>query len=121
MEVLKDIEEFNILIGFKLVAAKTTEAICSDGTVTDVDILTFANDKNVAVDVVFIDGEIHIDEPYAVDDEYQSKNKPFSVADVVDHLADGIKEAMESAAKAAKMREEQSRKCGGTGRKEHWQ
>lgn len=64
------LEEFRILFGFILVDVYFTEANCSDGTVSDVLIFKFVNKKNVCIDVTIIDGEWHIEEPYAVDKEY---------------------------------------------------
>lgn len=63
------LEEFRILHGFTLIDVFFTEASCSDGTVSDVLIFKFANKKNVCIDVTIIDGEWHIEEPYAVDEE----------------------------------------------------
>ena len=72
---MKRLEEFDILCGFKLLKVYMTEAKCSDGTTDDVMIMTFVNDKHVAVDVVFIDGEYQVTEPYAVNYDFEPVDK----------------------------------------------
>lgn len=67
---MERLEEFDILQNFKFLEAHETMADCSDGTKASVLIMKFVNDKNVAIDVTIIDGEWHIEEPYAVTDEY---------------------------------------------------
>lgn len=64
------LDDFNVLSGFKFLAAYETLAHCSDGTKETVTIMKFVNDKNVAIDVDIICGELRLGEPYAVDDEY---------------------------------------------------
>lgn len=63
------LDEFNILKGFKFGMAIETVVECSDGTKDFATIMSFANDKNVAIDLVIIDGELKLGEPYAVDNE----------------------------------------------------
>lgn len=63
------LDEFNILHGFEFLEAYETMADCSDGTVANVLAMKFVNKKNVAIEVMFIDGDWKIGEPYAVDDE----------------------------------------------------
>ena len=65
------LEEFDFICGFKLLEVNYTEAQCSDGTTTDAIIMTFHNEKHVAVDVLFIDGEVRPTEPYAITDDYE--------------------------------------------------
>lgn len=60
--------EFDVLTGFRFVEAHEQTAECSDGGIANVITLHFENDNHVAVDVDFIDGEPHISEFYAVDD-----------------------------------------------------
>ena len=67
--------EFDILKGFKFWEASETMADGNDGSVANVLIMKFVNDKNVAIDVVFVDGEWSIEEPYAVDDDYRPLKK----------------------------------------------
>lgn len=69
------LDEFDILSGFKFIQAYETVAECSDGTTDIVTIMTFANDKNVAIDLTIIDGELKLCEPYAVDDSFEPLNK----------------------------------------------
>ena len=68
---MERLKEFDILSGFKFLEANLTEATWSDGTSTDILIMTFVNDKQVAIDVTVIDGEWNITEPYAVDKDYK--------------------------------------------------
>ena len=69
------LDEFNVLNGFKFVQAYETVAKCSDGTEDIATIMTFVNEKNVAIDVVIIEGELKLGEPYAVDDELRPLTK----------------------------------------------
>lgn len=62
------LNEFDVLTGFRFVEAHEQQAKCSDGGIAAVITLHFGNDNHVAVDVDFIDGESHIREVYAVDD-----------------------------------------------------
>lgn len=62
--------EFDILKGFKFLEASETMADGSDGSVSNVLIMKFVNEKNVAIEVTIIDGEWRIEEPYAVTDDY---------------------------------------------------
>lgn len=64
------LDEFDVLYGFSFVEAYETMAENNDNTFSNVIVFKFANTKNVAIDVVFVDGEYHIEEPYAVDDNY---------------------------------------------------
>lgn len=68
-EELEELEEFNVLIGFRFVEAHEQMASCNDGSMANVITLRFENDNHVAVDVDFIDGEPHIGEFYAVDND----------------------------------------------------
>lgn len=69
------LNEFDILQGFKFFEAHETMADCNDGSVANVIILKFVNEKNVAIEVDFIDGEWHIGEPYAINDDYEPLKK----------------------------------------------
>lgn len=62
------LNEFDVLAGFRFVEAHEQTAECSDGGTANVITLHFENDFHVAVDVDFIDGEPHISDVYAVDD-----------------------------------------------------
>ena len=72
---MERLEEFDCLCGFKLFKAYESNVECSDGTKTYATVLQFANDKHVAVDVVFIDGEYTITEPYAITDDFEPVDK----------------------------------------------
>lgn len=61
------LNEFDVLTGFRFVEAHEQTAECSDGRTANVITLHFENDNHVAVDVDFIDGEPHISEFYAVE------------------------------------------------------
>lgn len=69
------IDEFNILQGFKFLEAYEQIAISDDGSMADVIVMKFYNDKNVAIEITFIDGEWQVSEPYAIDNEFNSINK----------------------------------------------
>ena len=62
------LNEFDVLTGFRFVEAHEQTAECSDGGTANVITLHFENDFHVAAVVDFIDGEPHIIELYAVDD-----------------------------------------------------
>ena len=62
------LNDFDVLTGFRFVEAHEQTAECSDGGIANVITLHFENDFHVAVDVDFVDGEPHISELYAVDD-----------------------------------------------------
>ena len=62
------LNEFDVLTGFRFVEAHEQIAKCSDGGIAEVITLHFGNDFHVAAVVDFIDGEPHIIELYAVDD-----------------------------------------------------
>lgn len=72
MELL---EELGILQNFKFLKAETGWAETSINGVKDrevpVIIMTFVNDKNVAIDISIIEMEVSVGEPYAVDDEFK--------------------------------------------------
>lgn len=65
------LEEFDFLYGFKLLKVEHEEASGSDDIAADVTIMTFYNENHVAVDVLFIDGEIRITEPYAINNDFE--------------------------------------------------
>ncbi len=69
------IDEFNILQGFKFLEAYEQIANFDDGSMADVIVMKFYNDKNVAIEITFIDGEWQVGEPYAIDNEFNSINK----------------------------------------------
>lgn len=62
------LNEFDVLAGFRFAEAHEQTAECSDGGTASVITLHFGNDFHVAAVVDFIDGEPHIIELYAVDD-----------------------------------------------------
>lgn len=69
------IDEFNILQGFKFLEAYEQIAVSDDGSMADVIAMKFYNDKNVAIEITFIDGEWQVGEPYAIDNEFNPINK----------------------------------------------
>lgn len=69
------IDEFNMLQGFKFLEAYEQIAVSDDGSMADVIVMKFYNDKNVAIEITFIDGEWQVGEPYAIDNEFNSINK----------------------------------------------
>ena len=75
MERLEEVTELDILAGFKFLSAHSGYAKSSvnDKPVEDdyVITMTFANDKHVAIDIDIIEMEIHVGEPYAVDDNFE--------------------------------------------------
>ena len=62
------LNEFDVSIGFRFAEAHEQTAECSDGGTASVITLHFGNDFHVAAVVDFIDGEPHIIELDAVDD-----------------------------------------------------
>lgn len=76
MELL---EELDILQNFKFLKAETGWAETSiNGKKSDdvpLIIMMFVNDKNVAIELSIIDMEVHIGEPYAIDDEFRPLKK----------------------------------------------
>lgn len=72
---MEHLEDFNVLAGFKFLEAYEQMANCSDGTKTEVITLRFFNDKHVGIDVDLIDGEFHISEPYAINNDYEAIDK----------------------------------------------
>ena len=68
---MERLDEFDVLRGFTLLEAHEGMAESNDGDVANVLIMKFVNTKKVAIDVVFIDEEWKIEEPYAVDDDYR--------------------------------------------------
>lgn len=69
------IDEFNILRGFKFLEAYEHIATFDDGSKADVIEMKFYNDKNVVIEITFVDGEWQVGEPYAIDDEFNPINK----------------------------------------------
>ena len=63
------LDEFNGLIGFRLVEAYEQMAPSNDGGFADIITLRFENDNHVAIEVDFIDGEPHIGKFYAVGED----------------------------------------------------
>lgn len=76
---MEELEEMNILQGFKFYKAETGCAETSikgkRGEDVPVIVMMFVNDKNVAIDVAIIDMEVQIGEPYAIDDEFRPLKK----------------------------------------------
>lgn len=69
---MEHLEEFDILSGFKFFEAYETEAVCKETNEKDFAmVLRFVNDKHVEIDLTLLDGELHISEPYAVDNDYK--------------------------------------------------
>lgn len=66
MASIEKLYELDFLYGFKFIEAY--ETLASDNIT--VSVFKLANDKNVAVDIIFINDEWHLSKPYAVDDEY---------------------------------------------------
>ena len=62
------LNEFDVSIGFRFAEAHEQTAECSTVGTASVITLHFGNDFHVAAVVDFIDGEPHIIELYAVDD-----------------------------------------------------
>lgn len=75
MSEMEYLEELTMLAGFKFYKAERGWAETSiNGKKSDdvpLIIMTFVNDKNVAVDISIIDMEVTVNEPYAVDDEFK--------------------------------------------------
>lgn len=71
---MEHLDEFDILSGFKFIEAYEQTANCSNGTKEYVTTLRFANDKNVGVDIDVVGGELHLSEPYAVNEDYEPIN-----------------------------------------------
>ena len=69
------IDEFNMLQGFKFLEAYEQIAVSDDGSMADVIVMKFYNDKNVAIEITFIDGEWQGGEPYAFDNDFNPINK----------------------------------------------
>ena len=74
MGKIEHLDEFNFLIGFRIVDVYESEVTEKDEIGRDVcggfaTIMKFANDKNVGVDVDIVNGEVKISEPYAITDE----------------------------------------------------
>ena len=71
MQRIEEMTELAPVYGFKLVNATTQLAPATiDGEDAGVDVvitLEFLNDNHVKIDVVLIEGEVHVGEPYAVD------------------------------------------------------
>ena len=69
------LDEFDILQGFKFLEAYEQIVNSDDGSKADVIVMKFYNDKNVAIEITFVDGELQVGEPYAIDDEFNPINK----------------------------------------------
>ncbi len=74
MGKIEHLDEFNFLIGFRLVDVYESEITEKDENGKEVcggfaTIMQFANDKNVGVDVDIVNGEVSIGKPYAITDE----------------------------------------------------
>lgn len=69
------IDEFDILQGFKFLEAYEHIAAFDDGSKADVIVMKFYNDKNVAIEITFVDGEWQVGEPYAIDNDFNPINK----------------------------------------------
>lgn len=68
---VETLDEFELLRGFKFLEARESTTKYEDGRCESITAMKFVNEKNVAVDVLFVDGEIMFDGPYAVTDEYE--------------------------------------------------
>ena len=74
MGKIEHLDEFNFLIGFRLIDVYESEITEKDENGKEVcggfvTIMQFANDKNVGVDVDIVNGEVNIGKPYAITDE----------------------------------------------------
>ncbi len=70
------LEEFNILLGFKFLEAYETEATCKEDNTKDfATIIRFVNEKHVAIDMIMLDGELSLTEPYAVNENFKPIDK----------------------------------------------
>lgn len=69
---MEHLDEFDVLSGFKFIDAYESETNCKEtnekGFAT---VIKFANDKHVAIDMILVDGELKLTEPYAVNDDYE--------------------------------------------------
>ena len=69
MGKIEHLNEFDFLIGFRLVEVAEKDENGRDVCGGFATIMQFANDKNVGVDVDIVNGEVKISEPYAITDE----------------------------------------------------
>lgn len=74
MGKIEHLDEFNFLIGFRLIDVYESEITEKDENGKEVcggfaTIMQFTNDKNVGVDLDIINGEVSIGKPYAITDE----------------------------------------------------
>lgn len=68
---MEHLDEFDALIGFKFYDAYETEMKNSKGETEFATAIRFYNDRHVMIDVYVIEGEFHIQEPYAVNEDFE--------------------------------------------------
>lgn len=68
---MEHLDEFNVLSGFKFREAyRKIETSCI-GIKSEVVTIRFCNEKKVGIDVDFVEGEPHISEPYAINEDFE--------------------------------------------------
>lgn len=68
---MEHLDEFDILRGFKFYDAYKTTVENSKRETEFVKVLRFYNERHVMIDIYVIEGEFHIQEPYAINDDFE--------------------------------------------------
>lgn len=73
---MEHLEEFDVLSGFKFHEAYETKTTCKEDNSKDfATVIQFVNDKHVAIDMVLLDGELSLTEPYAINEDFEAVDK----------------------------------------------
>lgn len=73
---MEHLEEFDVLSGFKFHEAYETQTTCKEDNSNDfATVIQFVNDKHVAIDMVLLDGELSLTEPYAINEDFETVDK----------------------------------------------